>query len=261
MPSSGITAEFRVDMLALTHNDSIWARSIFDKILDIVYPAFCYGCGEILSFSNYKYLCKACHEEIMTIDKVSSCLRCASPLGKFVDSNKNCQNCRNRQFSFTRAISFAKYEGVLRELIHNLKYKNEKTLAQPLGVELAYRIINEEIIDKVDCIIPVPLHCERLKARGYNQSLEIANCIGCIVKLPVESNILVKTKATPPQVSLSREERIVNQEGAFVATNEKSYKSCLLIDDVITTGATASICAKELRFAGFNKIYAASVAR
>ncbi|MHC4872124.1 MAG: ComF family protein [Planctomycetota bacterium] len=238
----------------------IWHKTNFEKFLDIFYPEQCCSCQASLSFSPVRFLCPECLKKIRYSNLQNSCPRCASPLGLYTRENNDCVNCRSRSLGFTKALSFCSYEGPARDLIHQLKFANNRKAARPLGQALAERAA-EIPADALSCIIPVPLHKKRLQERGYNQSEEIAAGFAEHTGGKIVDDCLIKTRHTPPQAELNREERLNTPEGAFTACNHNSLKSCVLIDDVITTGATASCCAIELRKAGFKRIYAVCAAR
>lgn len=240
--------------------EQIWHKNNFEKFLDIFYPEQCCSCRTSLSFSQIKLLCSNCISKIKYTTPENSCRRCASPLGPYTKVNKDCINCRSRTLGFTRAYSLGRYEGPLRDLIHQIKFANNRQAARPLGHALAEKDTGIPT-EAFKCIIPVPLHPERHKERGYNQSEEIAVSFARHNRGNLITDCLFKTRHTPPQAELSRDERLNTPEGAFVALNKNSFKSCILIDDVITTGATASCCSLELRKAGFKRIYTVCVAR
>lgn len=145
---------------------------------------------------------------------------------------------------------------MLKEAIAYLKYSGIRGLAKPLA-ELLSRLS----IPESDLVIPVPPDRERLKKREFNHTSLIAKEISRILSLPLELNGLIKIKTTPQQIGLRREERLKNLRKAFRAEKNFSGKRILLIDDVITTGTTASECARELRRAGAKEVYLLAVAR
>ena len=131
--------------------------------------------------------------------------------------------------------------------------------------EILSSALKEVIIplDSIDVIIPIPLHRSKLKKRGFNQSLLIADFISKLTLLPLSESSLIKKKSTPSQISLSKPERIKNLEGSFeiVSFQKIQGKSVLLVDDIMTTGATLDTCASELMKAGAKEIYGFTLAR
>jgi len=153
-------------------------------------------------------------------------------------------------------------EGPFQHIAHALKYKEYKTLGVDLGRALG------EVLDHWDCgidlIIPVPLHRIKQRERGYNQSEFIAHGVASILEKPVVLNAVRRTRHTLTQTQLNIEERRRNMEHAFEprihSSRILSGKNCLLVDDVITTGATTNSCAQAIRTAGASEIIAASAA-
>ncbi len=143
----------------------------------------------------------------------------------------------------------------LRGIVHHLKYRNKKSLAQRLGRMMAEAV---ERSPELDAVIPVPLHSARRRERGYNQSELLSAEVGQNLGLPVLKNALKRIKNTPSQTGLDREQRIQNVKGAFRARDSSTIlgKRVLLVDDVTTTGATLEACGEALALAGAGKISA-----
>ena len=142
-------------------------------------------------------------------------------------------------------------------VIHALKYGHQLAVAKWAGQRLAEQICREEF----DRLIPLPLHPERLRERGFNQSAEIAGSLGKCLKLPVDRSIALRTRATPPQADLPHKERRKNVRGAFECRGDLSGQRLLLLDDVMTTGATVNECARVLKLHGAASVAVAVIAR
>jgi ComF family protein len=178
-----------------------------------------------------------------------------------------CVNCRDHEPAFDRALSFGEYKGVLRGLIHLLKYENVAPAAGHLGRDLAVTI--SELLagrgEVVPLLVPVPLHKGRRRSRGFNQAELIARAAArhLTVKVQVAPDVLVRHRETVSQVGLSREERMENMRDAFrvVDKGRVAGRAVILIDDVMTTGTTLSECARVLKKAGAERVWAATVAR
>jgi ComF family protein len=155
-----------------------------------------------------------------------------------------------------RSLNFGTYSGTLREAIRLLKFQSVKRLARPLGMLLAG--LN---LPSADCIVPVPLSAQGLRERGFNQSLLVARHLSRASGMPLEKGVLYKMKDTLPQVGLTRSARLQNLRGAFGTRENLKGKTVLLVDDVITTGATITECTKTLLKDGAGEVYAASLAR
>lgn len=162
--------------------------------------------------------------------------------------NNEAANRLSGRLPFLHATSLAYFadEGLLQHLLHGLKYKGKQDLAKFLGKELGKCIKPEEW--DVDAVIPVPLHKKKELKRGYNQSKLIANGISGVLNVPVLNDVLIRTRFTESQTDKTREQRMENVNRAFAVTNVSlaSNKHLLLIDDVLTTGATIEACALAL---------------
>ncbi len=167
--------------------------------------------------------------------------------------------CRLGLTGFDTVYTFGSYEETLRELIHLFKYGKVRPLADPLGRLLARAIPPEQ---RFDVIVPMPLHWRKRWSRGYNQSELLARFIARRRGVPM-AKIVRRVKATAPQAGLSNSKRRLNMSGAFAMRKGANVKGLrvLLIDDVLTTGATASACAKVLKRAGAKHVAVAAVAR
>ena len=178
-----------------------------------------------------------------------------------------CVGCRDHEPAFDRALSFAEYKGALRGLIHLLKYENVTPAAGLLGQKLA-EVVSELLAGRSETVplfIPVPLHKRRRQDRGFNQAELIARAAAKHFhgKVEIASDVLVRRRETISQVGLSREERIENMRDAFRVVDRKSVagRTVILIDDVMTTGTTLSECARVLKQAGAERVWAVTAAR
>jgi len=184
------------------------------------------------------------------------CIRC----GRVIEREGICSTCRHYPLALDCLRVVASFGGVLQEAIHHLKYRNVKGLARPLGELLANQF--QEASIPADIIVPVPLHKEREKERGYNQAALLAGHLAQRVDLPLAERALERVRRTPPQVGLSARERWSNVAGAFRCTGSDLLgHRVLLIDDVCSTGATLSACAQASRDGGAVAVYALTLAR
>jgi ComF family protein len=149
------------------------------------------------------------------------------------------------------------FDGAVRKMIHDLKYRGEFARAEWCGREVARLVI--DLGWRPDLLVPVPLHRSRLRSRGYNQSAKIAAVAARSLATPV-GGVLARTRATASQVGLDAHERRENVHGAFGCPHDLSGLSILLIDDVVTTGATVEACAVACRMAGAVDVWAVTVA-
>jgi ComF family protein len=188
----------------------------------------------------------------------------------FLDrAEPQCGLCQRSHPPFERAVAYGSYDGGLRDLIHLLKYQQVRPAAAVLGRMLAEAIASLEVTlpAGVIAVIPVPLHQRKRVQRGFNQSEVIARAalkqLRRAERFHLLTDTLVRRRETESQIGLTRHQRRENLRGAFaVADPEQIVKrNVLLVDDVFTTGTTASECASVLRRAGANRIYVATVAR
>jgi ComF family protein len=185
------------------------------------------------------------------------------------DGEARCGLCCRAQPPFVKASAYGSYEGGLRELIHLLKYGSVRPAANVLGRMLAEAISHLEPVlgEEPLVVIPVPLHVRKLRQRGFNQSELIARAALKLLtpgeRFHLVPHALERRRETQSQIGLSRHQRRENMRGAFVVikADEIKDKPVLLVDDVFTTGTTASECARVLRRARASKVYVATVAR
>ncbi|MFW5813028.1 MAG: ComF family protein [Fibrobacterota bacterium] len=163
-------------------------------------------------------------------------------------------------------FSFYDFDDLLRSIAHHIKYKGKRRLAFHVGLVSAPRL-PDEFLDDIDLVIPVPLHKSRMRQRGYNQAEWFARGIvsGLGVGLEVRTDLLVRRKKTGTQTKLDKESRIRNLESAFGINGAKAYqirnRRVLLVDDVLTTGATVEACTGELLKAGCRGVRVLSMGR
>jgi ComF family protein len=219
------------------------------EILDFFLPRFCPSC-KIKLLSSEKFICSSCLKKIKKIDDARL---------KF-EFNKKFYNQRIIS-GFTSLYLFEK-DKELQHLIHALKYNGKFLTGSFLGEVLGKKIKNELQSWNINLIIPIPLHQLKKAERGYNQSFYISKGLSKEISIPVVSGIIKRRKYTQSQTTMNFLERQKNIEEAFKLKNKKEIigKNILLIDDVITTGATISECGKVLLNAGAHKVFAASVA-
>jgi ComF family protein len=199
-------------------------------------------------------VCPACLRKPTAFVAEYFCRDCRTPFrNRFpLDEDGRCALCRLGLNGFDAAYSFGAFEAELRELIHVFKYGGVETLAQPLGRFLALALPRDE---QFDAVVPMPLHWMRRWSRGFNQSELLAREIGRRASVPVR-NLVRRVKATTPQAGLTNAKRRANVSGAFRLRRGATVRGLrmLLVDDVMTTGATASACARVLKQAGAARV-------
>jgi ComF family protein len=164
---------------------------------------------------------------------------------------------------FDRARAAMRFSDVARDLVHLLKYGDRLDLVKPFAKWMSRA--GDEVLREADALVPVPLHWTRLFQRRFNQSAELVRAISRRSKASVIDDVLMRVRATPPQVGLARDERAKNVHGAFsiekAARSKVKGKRIVLVDDVLTTGATANACARVLLRAGAAKVDVLTLAR
>lgn len=228
-------------------------RGVLGPVWELLFPSRCLGCGR-----RGWLICPACQPGIPWLP-ATLCPRCA----RASRDGGICRRCRDGGSPFLTSIRAAcRFEGLVRRAIHALKFRHARTLA-PLLAELLAEALAPRPIE-ADLVIPVPLSPSRQRERGYNQSELIAAALAGLVSLPAPSvGTLARTRETPPQVGLSAVERRRNLQGAFTCQRPQLVvgQRCLLLDDVMTTGATLEACAESLARAGAARVMALVVAR
>ena len=224
-------------------------------------------CGKRLTDVSRVPVCALCLREPQPLVAEFACRTCRTPfVNRFaLDENGECALCRLGLKGFDAVYSYGSYEGGLRTLIHLFKFEKVHTLARPLAGYMA-RVLPRE--KQFDCVVPMPLHWRRRWQRGFNQSELLANEIGRRWNAPVRRAVR-RTRATAPQSGLTNAKRRANVRGVFgLARGLFSRKPVslkdqriLLIDDVLTTGATAAACARVLKRAGAKHVTLLTVAR
>jgi ComF family protein len=229
----------------------------------LLYPPHCVVCSRATDVTEDRYLCRHCIGEIRFVIG-DTCPRCGHELGPHVSPETRCVHCRHTPLRFHRAVAAAHHAGAARDMVLALKFGRRTHNAYPLGKILANRLFETDIPGKVQHILPVPLHRSRLRSRGFNQSRLLADELGQRLGLPVLVGRLRRRVNTPPQTgATSVAARRANVKDAFRLRNAEALKgkSVLLVDDVLTTGATTSECAGVLRRAGVRRVYVATVTR
>ena len=219
--------------------------------LDVLFPQWCIGCGKEGGF-----ICPSCRSSLPVVTS-PLCPSCGSPQA----NGMPCAGCSGRPAAIDGIRSPFRFDGVIRDAIHQFKYRNLRALAAPLAGLLVDYIATSPLPGEV--MVPVPLHRKRLRERGYNQAGLLAREIGKLTGLPVIDNCLIRLRHTPPQTSTpAAGARWDNMAGAFACGNGRlDGRQVLIIDDVSTSGATLNSCAAALKAAGATSIWGLVLAR
>lgn len=237
-------------------------KNIFPVLRELIYPHYCFICHNKIAFSNEQdALCRHCQESII-FNTPAFCQKCGRTLSK-ISTALICPACTKTQIYFERAWASCPYQGVVKEMIHSFKYKNNFSLGKHLSCLLIDFIQEYHLpITSCDYIIPIPLSLAKLREREFNQAQILGFNLSLSLSIPMQENNLKRIRNTASQTELDHTARWRNIAGAFRVENPNAIdkKTILLIDDVITTGATASEAAKALKYAGANAVFALAIA-
>jgi ComF family protein len=225
----------------------VWTRA-GRAALDTLYPPICLACRAATSEAGA--LCSSCWRAMRFIER-PFCDRLGTPFEHDLGEGLLSPQAVTDPPVFQRARAVARFEdGPARRLVHRLKYSDRGELAAPMGAWMARA--GADVLAEADAITPVPLHARRLWTRRFNQAAALGREIARRAGKPFEPALLRRIKATPSQVGLSREQRVQNMQGAFRAAPAALVQGrrIALVDDVLTSGATANAAARALLRAG-----------
>jgi ComF family protein len=229
-------------------------------VTDAILPPTCLACR--IPIGEQGGLCPKCWTQAGFIER-PYCERLGTPFAADYGGELISPAALADPPSYARARAAARYTDVVRELIHLMKYGDRMDLEQSLGGWMTRA--GSEMLSDADALVPVPLHWRRLWQRRFNQSSALARAISRRSKIPVADHLLVRSRATQPQFGLPRDQRAENVQGAFHVPKEKRIevkgKKLVLIDDVLTTGATVDACTKVLLRAGALRVDVLVLAR
>lgn len=240
---------------------SVAVRGWTVAALDLVFPARCPVCEATLGAGRRDPLCGACWDGIVRIAP-PFCRRCGLPVVALdaggLDASA-CAACLAAPPAFDWARAAGLYAGPLREAVQRLKFGRRPTLARALAALVVEQC--GDLLTDGAVVVPVPLARERERERGFNQAALLAEHVARATGAPMRERWLARTRATAPQTALSGLERRDNVRGAFVASSAAAGAIVVLVDDVLTTGATAAECARALRGVGARAVGVLTVAR
>ncbi len=230
--------------------------------MSFLYPEVCQLCGGQRATRRQGYVCPECWMQACFI-KPPFCGRCGLPFEGEITTAFECSNCRDMDLHFCWARSAVTARGPVLEAIHRYKYQREmwyETFLADLFTRAAAEPLRAE---QWDALVPVPLFPLRQREREFNQAERLARRLAEATGIPVETHWLKRVIATPSQTRLSKQQRADNMRSAFaLKTRQKlTGRSIIVIDDVLTTGATTNACAKLLRKAGAERVAVWTVAR
>jgi ComF family protein len=237
----------------------VWLRKLGDAAVDLLFPPRCVICHRLGA-----WFCAACTQEVELIQP-PVCRRCGLPLPApeaHSGTQWLCRRCQAAPPILDAQRAAAYHAEPLRQAIHEFKYRDLRSLAAPLGQLMAEQWAVLAPQPDFDSIVPIPLHPRRQRERGYNQSALLAQELGRCLQKPVAQGVLIRIRATIPQVGLNPAQRQNNVQGAFRCVgNTLSSMKVLLVDDVYTTGSTLASACLALREAGVTSVQAYTLAR
>ena len=229
-------------------------HSAGSRVADLVFPPGCLACRKATATINA--LCPTCWRAVRFIER-PFCERLGTPFPADLGEGLLSPEAIANPPVFARARAVAHFDdGPARQLVHRLKYGDRLELAAAMGAWMARA--GDDLLTEADVLVPVPLHRTRLTARLYNQSALLARAVSerCGVRVCIDG--LMRARATPPQVGLSRTQRALNMQGAFVVPDdgriEIDGRAVVLVDDVLTSGATVNAASRALLRAGASRV-------
>src|ERR1035437_7246159 len=238
------------------------ARDWLNAALGLVYPEGCQLCGQIRATPGEGHVCGGCRAKVRFIQR-PFCERCGRPYEGDITTQFECANCREMEWHFQSARSAVVARDPVLEVIHRYKYQRalwfEPFLAELL-IQAAGPVLGGQ---HSDMIVPVPLHPTKQREREFNQAERLADRLGAATQMPVNKGLLRRVVGTRTQALLKRPERLANVRNAFAMRDGQRLNGerIVVVDDVITTGATTSACAKVLKSAGAGEVCVWTLAR
>jgi ComF family protein len=242
-----------------------WLTEAGDAVTSIFFPAGCRICDRLLVTASRIPICEECLASFERLPAIV-CATCGRPLlghAEGVPQLVLCPACQDKTYAFDRARSFAVYKDALVQAILLLKFEQIGPLGAWFADQLAGLVRDGKNSLAADVLVPVPLHRERERERGYNQAALISKPLSKKLGLPHKAVLLMRTRARPDKRILSLEERWESVRGAFATRpgSQVDNLRVLLVDDVLTTGATLDACARALLDAGAKSVIGLTVAR
>lgn len=238
---------------------------MFDNIIKILFPSRCVLCDSVLPYGNKihnEYLCDDCKKHFEFIIE-PTCKKCGAMI--YDEDDLICERCKNSfKEHFEYGFGLCRYNDYVKESIHRIKYKGRKEYLNFYGKCMAKMFINKIKKINPDCIVPVPIHKNRLRERGYNQASVLSNALSkelykLGVEVPVNNNLIFRNKNTKVLNKLDKASRVSELENAFYINKDFSIEKVLLIDDIYTTGATIDKISEQLKLNGIKEVYFAVI--
>ncbi len=227
----------------------------------LIFPPVCWLCEQRVESLAKPGFCEDCYRSLI-VNAGEYCRKCCRRIGPFSDADGGCSQCQGETFHYESAIRLGFYEGKLKDAILKGKHHSGESLIEYLA-ELWYERDRELFLElKIDRVVPIPLHWIRRMERGYNQSAALGRTLASRIGVPFGEYWLRRIKMTPKQFTQSATARRHNVKEAFRSTRRCSVTGLriLLVDDVLTTGATANEASKVLKRAGAAQVFVSVLA-
>ena len=236
-------------------------KTYASSLLDMIYPRRCVGCNGVVD-SGANLICWNCTTRIPFIT-LPFCFQCGDPVAGQVDSSYVCRHCSENIPSFDKARSVARYRGLLKDMLCEFKYAGALWMRRDLAAWLLTCLQSQFDTRSIDVVTCVPLHPVKQRDRGYNQAALLAKDVSSLIGKSFSSKMIRRIRHTPSQTNLTARQRRDNVLGAFACRVPDNLRlsRALLIDDVMTTGATVNECARVLKEAGVSRVEVVTVAR
>lgn len=235
----------------------LWSviRPGLEGLDDLLFPPYCILCKVPIDRLD-DGLCSACWQEVMRCVGADYCRRCGRDASPFGIVNNRCGGCQNESLAFDGMIRAGVYESAMRDLILAFKFRQRTEYAPRLGGMMRDALSVSGLSGKIDLFVPVPLHWRRRFERGYNQALYLSKRL-CVRPARLSTD-LVRIRYTRRQWNLTPAQRRRNVKNAFAVRRDHPFegKTIALVDDITTSGATLTECAKVLKAAGAKHVYA-----
>jgi len=232
-----------------------FGKAVFEGLNHLLWPAVCNSCGVSIPEAQ-NGLCQRCWDELLACAGGDYCGRCGRDASKYAAIGEGCANCQDAKLHFDGIARGGVYDGSLRNMILAFKFRDRTELDLQLCFMVNSAFAGSEFLDRIDVFVPVPLHWRRRLERGYNQSLIL--CKGIEAAKGKISADFVRARYTARQWNLSPAKRKRNVAGAFAVRKGHGFagRTVCLVDDITTSGATLNECAKTLKEAGAEKVFA-----